>query len=294
MSVNRRSFLKTMAIGGALLSTSEMLESCSVINPLLTSAHRLKNFGLQLYTVRDVIGTNTRDVLKQIAGMGYTQIESYEGDKGFFWGMSNLEFKKLMDDLGMDLISSHCNIRVNFETKVEQAAQIGMKYLIDPWEGPQKSIDDFKRIADLFNEKGKICKQHGLRFGYHNHGYSFKEVDGQLPQDVMMQNTDPDLVDFEMDVYWVVTAGQDPARWLKKYPGRWKLSHLKDRKKNVPLTREDETCVLGTGEIDWKKIVKDCLKEGMNYFIVEQEQYDNMSSLDAARLNAQFLKVLKV
>src|SRR5690606_16975749 len=130
-----------------------------------------------------------------------------------------------------------------------EAAEIGMAYLIDPWVGPQKSIDDFKRIADTFNERGRICRQNGIRFAYHNHGYSFQAVDGQLPQDVMMQNTDPELVDFQMDVYWIVTAGQDPNHWFKKYPGRWKLSHLKDREKNASASKEDATCVLGTGSI---------------------------------------------
>lgn len=288
MSISRRNFLKTGAGAAALLSTSQILMSCS------TSSQSLKEFGLQLYTLRDVLPKDPVGVLKQVSKMGYKQIESYEGKEGMFWGMTNKEFKKLMDDIGMNIISSHTNIRQDFERKAAEASEIGMKYLIDPWEGPQKSIDDFKRIADTFNEKGEICKKNGIRFGYHNHAYSFKEVDGKLPQDVMMENTDPGLVDFEMDIYWVVTAGEDPLKWLKKYPGRWRLCHIKDRTKGVPLSEEKNvSCVLGTGEIDWKKILKAAKDEGVKYYIVEQEAYDDMSSLEASRLDAEYLKKLK-
>lgn len=222
--------------------------------------------------------------------MGYTQIESYEGDKGIFWGMTNLEFKKLMDDLGMKIVSSHTDINKDFERKAAEASAIGMKYLIDPWEGPQKNIDDFKKIADKFNLCGEICRKNGIRFAYHNHAYSFIPVDGQLPQDVMIQNTNPDLVDFEMDIYWVVTGGQNPIEWFNKYPGRFRLSHIKDRKKNKPLSDTEETCILGTGEIDFRKILNVARKNGMEYYLVEQEQYDEKGSLNAAKLDAEYLK----
>lgn len=283
MGISRRNFIKTTAGAAAIASIPNTLLACT------SSKKSLKDFGLQLYTLRDVLPADPTDVLKQVSKMGYTQIESYQGEQGIFWGMSNLDFKKLMDDLGMKIVSSHTDIRNDFEAKAAQAAEIGMAYLIDPWEGPQKSIDDFKKLADLFNEKGAICKKNGIRFAYHNHAYSFETLEGQIPQDVMMQNTDPDLVDYEMDIYWVVTAGQDPIEWFKKYPKRWRLGHIKDRQKNVPASKGDATCVLGTGIIDWQKILKQAMDEGMEYFIVEQEQYQNMSSLEAAKLNADYL-----
>ncbi|MCW5914968.1 MAG: TIM barrel protein [Chitinophagaceae bacterium] len=285
MSINRRSFIKTAAAAGLAYSLSDTLKACGS-----AGEKQLGAFGLQLYTIRDVILTDTANVLKQVADMGYKQIESYEGDKGIFWGMTNTDFKKLMDDLGLSLVSSHTDISKDFEKKAAEAAAIGMKYLIDPWEGAQKSIDDFKRIADKMNNCGKICKQNGIRFAYHNHDYTFVNLDGQIPQDVLMKNTDPELVDFEMDIYWVVTSGHDPVKWINRYPGRFKLSHVKDRKKNVPLSEKEATCVLGTGEIDFRKIIK---AGNFTYNIAEQEQYDNMSSLDAARLNAAYLKELR-
>lgn len=287
MGISRRNFIKTGAGAAAIVSIPRVLTACT------SGTKTLKDFGLQLYTLRDVILEDPAGVLRQVAQMGYTQIESYEGEKGIFWGMSNIEFKKLMDDLDMKIVSSHTDIRKDFEKKAAEAAVIDMSYLIDPWEGPQKSIDDFKRLADLFNKKGAICKKNGIRFAYHNHSYSFEMLDGQFPQDILMQNTDPDLVDFEMDIYWVVTAGQDPIEWFKKYPKRWRLCHIKDREKDAPASTTDATCVLGTGAINWKKTLKEALKGGMEYYIIEQEQYNNMSSIEAARLDAAYLKELR-
>ena len=289
MPHKRREFLKLSAtLGGGLLLTSmtSRLAGCSPLSKLNIN----KNFGLQLYTLRDDLPKDPKGVLQQVASMGYKQIESFEGPKGMFWGMKNTEFKQLMDDLGMKIVSSHCDINKDFDRKAAEAAAIGMDYLLCPWLGPQKSIDDFKRFAAVFNQRGETCKKNGIRFGYHNHDYGFIPVDGQLPQDVLMQNTSKDLVDFEMDIYWVVTAGQDPISWFNKYPDRFKLSHIKDRKKGVPLTDKNESVVLGTGSIDFHKILKAGADKGLKYFIVEQERYDNTTPLEAARMDAAYLK----
>src|SRR5688572_21939610 len=151
-----------------------------------------------------------KGVLKQVASYGYKQIEGYEGAKGMFWGMTPADFKKYMDDLGLDFMASHCDIDKNFEQKVADAASIGMKYLICPSRGGRKTSDDFKKVAADFNAKAEICRKNGIRFAYHNHEYGFNAIDGEFPQDIMMKNTDPSLVDFEMDIYWVVTGKQDP------------------------------------------------------------------------------------
>ncbi|HUS01332.1 MAG TPA: sugar phosphate isomerase/epimerase [Chitinophagaceae bacterium] len=293
MSYKRRDFIKTTAAGLAITAVTGKLLGCNSSSQL-GDAGILKEFGLQLYTLRDVLPQDPKGVLKQVAAMGYKQIESYEGNKGMFWGMTNTEFKKYMDDLGMKIVSSHCNFNADFERKANEAAAIGMKYLIAPYLGPQKSIDVFKNYANQFNQLGEVCKKAGLRFAYHNHDYSFKAVDGQIPQDVMMQNTDASLVDFEMDIYWVVTAGEDPIKWFEKYPNRFRLSHIKDRKKNVPLSDTDASCIVGQGQIDFAKILKSGLKNGLKYNIVEQERYDNTTPLMAAKADAEYLKKLKI
>jgi sugar phosphate isomerase/epimerase len=224
--------------------------------------------------------------------MGYKQIESYEGDKGMFWGMTNIEFKKYMDDLGMKIVSSHCDTSKDFERKANEAAAIGIKYLINPYIGPQKTIDDYKQFADRFNQSGEICKKAGLKFAYHNHDYSFKAFEGQVPQDVMMQNTDASLVDYEMDIYWVVTAGEDPVKWLEKYPNRFTLCHVKDRKKGAPLSEHEASVDVGTGSINFEKILKVAKKNGMQYYIVEQEKYEGSTPLASSKSDAEYLKKL--
>lgn len=258
------------------------------------TAAALAAFGLQLYTLRDDMPKDPKGVLQQVSSFGYKQIEGYEGPQGIFWGMSNTDFKKYVEDLGMSFISSHCNIDKDFEKKAAEAAAIGMQYLMCPWKGPQKSIDDFKRFADEFNKKGEVCKKAGLRFAYHNHDYSLKELDGQVPQDILMQNTDPSLVDFEMDIYWVVTAGADPEVWLKKYPNRFRACHIKDRSKTPVEDNGKNSCDLGTGSIDFSKILKTAKETGMQYYIVEQEAYPNGSPLEAVKTDAAYMKLLKV
>lgn len=292
MNYKRRDFIK---IGGSLAASlaiaplSGNLISKGILNG---NSKKAKKFGLQLYSLRDILPQDPKGILKQVASFGYKQIEGYEGPSGLFWGMKNTEFKKYMDDLGMEFIASHCNIDKDFETKASEAAAIGMKYLICPSRGSNKTVDDFKKVSEDFNAKGAICKKNGIRFAYHNHEYGFNLIDGQFPQDILMKNTNPDLVDFEMDIYWVVTGKQDPIAWLKKYPNRFKLGHVKDRIENS--TERGASCTLGTGFIKYPPIVEVAKQNGMKYFIVEQERYDNTTPLKAAEDDAAYMKTLKL
>ncbi|HEX6847382.1 MAG TPA: sugar phosphate isomerase/epimerase, partial [Chitinophagaceae bacterium] len=129
--MKRNEFLKLS--GGLALAG---LASKSGFAALTSEAAKVKNFGIQLWSVRDDMGKDAKGTLKQLASYGYKQIESFEGAKGMFWGMSNAEFKSYMDELGMKIIASHCDIDKDFEKKAADAAAIGMKYLICPWKGP--------------------------------------------------------------------------------------------------------------------------------------------------------------
>lgn len=294
MTYNRRKFL----VQGAGLVSGLALSSFAK-SPLVNAlgghdADAIKAFGLQLWSVRDDMAKNPKGTLKQLASYGYKQIESFEGKDGIYWGMTAKEFKKYMDSLGMKLVSSHCDISKDFEQKANDAAAIGVKYLICPWKGPQKSLDDFKKFADEFNACGEICRKAGIRFAYHNHDYSFKELEGQLPQDLMMENTDAATVDYEMDMYWVVTAGHDPIEWMKKYPNRFRACHVKDRTRNVAAEEKDASCVLGKGGIDYAKVLKASQKYGMQYFIVEQEKFVGTTPMQAVKADAAYMKKLKV
>ena len=300
MKNNRRKFLQltgTVAAGSLILPTigcnsSTNDNTTSTKDVVATPAPSIDQFGIQLYTLRDDMPKDPKGVIKKLAGFGYKQIEGYEGKQGLFWDMGHLDFKKYLDDTGIKMVSAHCNIKEDFETKVTQAAEIGMEYLICPYIGPQKSMDDWKKVCDLFNASGEICKKHGIKFAYHNHAYTFKAFTGMIPHDFLMENTDPDLVDHEMDIYWVVTGGADPKEYLKKYSNRFRLCHVKDRKKGVAADEHSASCDLGTGTIDFPSILKVAKDNGMKYFIVEQERYDNTTPIKSAEAGADYLKKL--
>ncbi len=296
MNYKRRNFIKTAAAGIAISALSYEIIGCSSSSKTAGSGN-ISEFGLQLYTLRDIIGSDPRGILKQVADMGYKQIEGYEGNKGIYWGMSNIEFKKYLDDIGLKLVSTHCDIFKNFERKADEAAAVGMKYLICPSlanEGGM-NLDAWKKAANLFNEKGEVCKKAGLGFGYHNHDGSFRQSSaGLIGQQILMDNTDPSLVVYEMDIYWVATGGQDPVQWFNKYPNRFKLSHIKDREKGAPLTDREASVDVGTGGIDFKKILAAGKSKGLEYYIVEQEKYVNTTPLKAAKTDADYLKKIRI
>jgi sugar phosphate isomerase/epimerase len=283
MNQSRRNFLRQTALAGAALSLPFGKE-------LMAMAGKTNPFGIQLWTVKEALYKDTVGVLTHLSKSGYKQIEGFEGKKGLFWGMKNTEFKKLMDDLGMSFISSHCENTKDFERKAAEAAEIGMKYLICPHKGAQKSIDNFKRFSDEFNACGEITKKNGFRFAYHNHDYSFVSMDGVVPQDLMMNSTDPSLVDFEMDLYWTRAAGVDPIAYMKKFPNRFKLVHVKDMA--VTASGVKESCIVGKGTIDYKALLPQVAAQGIKYYIVEQEAYTGTTELDCAKDDAAYLKTL--
>ncbi|MEN9599776.1 MAG: hypothetical protein RL596_2095 [Bacteroidota bacterium] len=286
----RRDFLKTTGLATAALTLPFAGENSLLAN--MAPPKKLNAFGIQLWTVRDAMAADPKGTLKKLADYGYNHVESFEGMKGMFWGMKNTEFKAYLKDLGMTIHSSHCQNTVEFERKAAEAAEIGMKYLICAYKGPQKLMDNFKAFNDEFNKCGEIAKKNGIRFAYHNHDYSFKPINGELPQDVMMKGTDAALVDFEMDIYWVVAAKEDPQAWFKKYPNRFRLCHIKDQTKNA--TGGIESCVIGKGGIDFKSILKTGKANGLQHFIVEQEAFTGTNPLDAAAADAAYMKSFSI
>lgn len=299
MKNNRRSFLHTAGAftAGSLLipaigcqskegkSESETMNTSATPTP---SKFTIDKYGIQLYSLKDAFKDDPREVLKSLAGYGYSQIEGFEGKQGLWWGLGHQEYKKYLDGIGMNMVSAHCDIHNDFEKKAAEAAEIGMEYLICPWIGPQKTVEDWKAVTDKFNDCGKICKDNGIKFAYHNHAYSFKAFSGMIPHDFIMKNTDPELVDHEMDIYWVVTGGADPIEYLTKYANRFRLCHIKDR-----MADTDEKMAsteLGKGMIDFQKILKVAADNGMKYYIVEQERYDNGSPMESAEANAVYMK----
>lgn len=290
MQLQRRDFLKQ---AGALTASAFALSQTDLFG---APAKTLKTFGVQLYSVRDDLPKDPKGVMTKLAGMGYKQFESYSGPKGFLWGMQPNEMKTFLADQGVKMVSTHFDYRSaaakpdELKKSIDMAAGAGLTYLLCPHIGPQKTWDAWKKIADDFNRVGAEVSKAGLKFGYHNHDYSFKPLDGKLPQDFLLANTDPKHVMFELDMCWIEAAGQDAITHLKKYGNRYELCHVKDFKREGDKVVQQN---LGEGIVDYKKILRVAMDNGMKYYIVEQEDYPQ-SPLASVAYDADYLKKLAV
>jgi len=284
------------------------------VKEAMKSGFTLDEFGIQLWSVRDFMEKDPKGTLKALGEYGYNTIESFQGGQGVFWGMTPKEYATYLSDHNLKSISSHCDPqyaldpskRDEFKKLVDDASEIGMEYLVNPYMAFLKTQDEFKKATDGMNELGVICEKNGIQYCYHNHDYSFKPIDGVLPQDIMMDGTKGGPVGFEMDVYWVVAAGSDPIEWLEKHPNRFVMSHVKDRYKEARIAeimKEEEvedksrvsaSCVLGTGQIDYHKVLEVAKANGMKKYIVEHERYDDMTSMQAVEKDAKFMKQFRV
>jgi sugar phosphate isomerase/epimerase len=297
MKHQRRKFIQMGAMlgVGAFLPlqfcTSPKTEEGAVAD-LATPKSKLDSFGIQLYSVKEDMATDAQATIRSLGGYGYKQLEGFDGGKGILWGMQPAEFKTLLAETGTTMVASHANVYENLDAQAAQAAEVGLKYLICPWIGPQKSLDDYKKRADEFNKIGQQLKSHGIRFAYHNHDYSFVTQDGGIGQDILMEETDPALVDFEMDIYWVHVADAKPAEYLSKYPGRFRLCHVKDAAAGGGDPHE-RGVLLGDGEIPYAELIKHSKGLGMEYFIVEQERFPTGTPMEAAAANAKYLSALE-
>lgn len=278
--LSRRDFFRRLAFAGTGLAATQ-----TGVMALAPAAKYPIPMGIQLWSLRDVLKDNIPNVLQQVAQMGFTSVEPYGFDGGFY-GYTHTDFKELCAGFGLDILSTHTGITVeNAEKYAQSAAQIGMKYLVLPslMGRPGKTIDDFKNLASELNRMGEICQQSGIKLAYHNHDFEFKIIDNQTPYDILLQETQPNLVHFQMDIYWVVKGGKKPADYFENYPGRFALWHIKD------LSNEGESCIVGNGKINYKKLLKDADTAGLQYAVYEQEQYSEGEPLQCARESAKYL-----
>ncbi len=238
--------------------------------------------GLQLYTIRDAMTADVLGSLKKISDLGYKTVELANYADGKFYGYAPAEFKKIVADLGMDIISSHASVEAtgitteNAQKMADDHAALGVKYCVQPWVNePDRNIESYKRMIGDWNEVGKIMKSVGIQFGYHNHNFEFATVDGIVPfYDIYMPEMDPELITMELDMYWATKAGQDPVEMFNKYPGRFQLFHFKDMSQEsdpfYEVIKDDITSV-GAGLIDFKRIWDARETAGMKYMFVEDD-----------------------
>lgn len=284
--MNRREFLKdtgTFAIG-SLLVTSVLHDHFSGL-PL----NKIKNPGLQLYTVRKEMLADARGTLRRLANLGVKQIESARSDKGNYYGLTAKEMKQVCNELGMTLRSGHVHLDAQWQQTMNEAVEAGQEYLVCssmPTQG--QTADNYKKVAAAFNKAGEECKRLGLKFGYHNHDYEFEQENGQVLYDVLLDNTDPGLVHMELDLGWVIAAGKDPLDYFTKHPGRFPLWHLKD----MDLEKKKST-EFGKGSLDIAEMLRHRKQSGLKYFFVEQEEYTT-TPLESIQYNMDYLARLKI
>ncbi len=278
---DRRNFLKTTAAvtAGSLLFPQI---SCSF--------SKEKIIGLQLYTVRDKINQNLDNTLVRLAEIGYNSMEAagYNFSDGTFYGMSPKKFSDRLNELGMPLHSSHSVVEPADAEKIfTDAVEAGCKYVIYPYlpEEYRKNIDGYKATAEKFNKIGEIANKTGIRFGYHNHAFEFEKMEGQMGMDILISETDPKLVTFEIDVYWVTRGGHDPVDYIKKFPGRFEIYHLKDMVK----TEDMFFAPVGSGRIDFEGIFAAKETAGMKMFFVEQDRFRDLDPLESVELSFNYL-----
>ena len=297
-SSSRRAFIKN----NGLLLTGAMLFS----SDLIAAKKKKKITGIQLYSVRDDMKKDPSGTLKKLADMGYKYVEHANYVDRKFYGWNAKEFKKVLDDLGLQMKSGHTvmNAKAWDEGKneftdawkytVDDAAIVGQEYVISPSldESYRKNIDVLRRFLGVFNKSGELCKKSGMKFGYHNHDFEFNtQVDGQRLYDIILKETDPALVIQQMDMGNMYSAGGRPLELLRQYPGRFKSFHVKDEIKTDKSDREYESAVLGTGIMQVKEVI-DLAKKigGTEHFIIEQESYQGKTPLDCAKEDLQIMK----
>jgi len=302
MKVTRRKFLRngSLALAGTMLLPDLLLADKKATGNIL---------GLQLYSVRDDMQKDPLGTLKQLAAMGYKNVEHANYIDRKFYGYSATDFKKVLEDTGLKMPSGHTvlsgadwNSAANdftdkWKQTVEDAAVVGEMYVISPWldESLRENYDGLLKFLDVFNKSGELCKKSGLKFCYHNHDFEFKySLNGKKIYDIILENTDPELVLQQMDIGNMYGAGGRALEIVKKHPGRFTSMHVKDEIKTTgkgEMSDNYESTVLGKGIMPVKEIVDVFRKKGgTTEFIIEQESYQGKSPLDCAKEDLLVMK----
>jgi sugar phosphate isomerase/epimerase len=286
MNFNRRKFLQST---GTLVLSSAVL-SGKAASILSMAKHPV---GVQLFTFFNVIDDDVKGTLTRVAATGYKEVESAFSKKGGYYGYKPKEFKAFINDLGMSWKSHHVlgapfkmpagakmptmpdgkpmvippmrNLKDNMQELVDEAAEGGVKYFVCA-NTPTGTLEELKSSIEVLNKTGEAATKAGLIFAYHNHDMEFKAVDGKVPYDLLLSETDSKHVKMELDLAWAVKAGKNPVDLFKQNPGRFPLWHVKD----LDASRVNILPV-GSGTIDFKPIFAAAKIAGMDSFFVEHD-----------------------
>lgn len=290
--MNRRQFLNTSARatgalwGGLVLSacTSDSVdEETSAADPSPTTATTLPAIGLQLYTLRSVMDEDFRGTMEQLARIGYDEVE-FAG----YYDRSPEEIGALLEELGLTSPATHIpleRIRKAPDAVIRTAKTIGHQYVVCPYlsEAERTSLADYRQVAEEFSAFGQRCTEAGLQFAYHNHDFEFTEMNGTRPYDVLLEETDPEHVQMELDLYWIVEAGPDPLDYIGQNPDRYPLCHVKDRGPDGGMV------AVGSGTIDFAAIFREA---NFQHYFVEHDNPD--APMESVRTSHRTLEDLTI
>lgn len=264
--------------------------------PSLAFASNKKTIGLQLYTLRDELPKDVKGILEKVALAGYTEVELYGFSiKDKFWGLEPQELKKILDANKLKAVSGHYGLgtylsdgnTTELEAAIKAAKVLKSEYITIPWldESLRKNADDYRKIASLLNKAGEMCKAAGLKLAYHNHDFEFKKLGDITGYEILLKETDKNLVFFEMDLYWIAYSKINPVELFKQNPGRFTMWHVKDMDKNTKTLNAE----IGSGVIDFKSIFAEAKLSGMKHFFVEQETNYKPNAIESIKTSCEFI-----
>jgi sugar phosphate isomerase/epimerase len=282
---SRREFLRNSAAGLVSIAASRRAFAGNTVPDF--------PLGAQLYTVRKQAETDLPAVLSQLEGIGYQEVETY-------WNVYShpaSELRQMISDAGLNVPSGHFDY-VGLSEKFDYARELSVQYMVCPMlpEKMWNSLDDYKRAADQFNKWGERAQSIGMRFAFHNHNYEFRRFGQTTGFQALVDRTDPKLVFFEMDCYWITQAGEDPVAMMRLLGNRIRMLHLKDRKPGVPPSQQKDKAAehfteVGNGSIDWKRIFAAARADRVEHMFIEQDECERppMDSLRISYRNAEAL-----
>ncbi len=289
--MNKHVFIKPFLLIISILS-------CEIFNMSFASIPQYK-IGLQLFSVRDAMSKDPKGTLVALKAMGYQDFETYGYDPKTetIYGYSLKEFKSILDELELTTTSGHYGFSDYFNASDEEldwfvaqcikaAKSLDSPYITWPWIHPDhRNAEDFKRLAQLLNRIGKQVTEAGLGFAYHNHGYEFEDWNGTTGYEIILNQTNPDWVKLQMDMYWAVHSGTTPKALVAQQPGRFVMWHIKDMDK---LTRDYTE--LGNGSIDYLSMLPDPQTSGLVYYYIEQGGNFAVNSMESAATSIAYFK----
>ncbi len=298
MKTSRRTFVKASALAA--------IGATFIPGKLFASLKAKEIVGLQLYSVRDDMMRDPLETLTELAKMGYIYVEHANYIDRKFYGYSAAEFRKVLDSLGLKMISGHTVMGINhwdestkdfsdsWKYTVEDAAILGQKWVVSPWMDVKmrRTYDDFKHYMDIFNKSGELCQQSGMKFGYHNHAFEFSEkLNGEKIFDIMMKSMQQNLVALQLDIGNLYNGGAVALDVMNQYPGRFEIIHVKDEIAGGAGEEKYVSTILGKGIVSAQKVVELAAKiGGTNCFIIEQEAYQDKTPMESVKEDLAVMK----